>query len=294
MKDKLKDLILILVVAGLVVATLMPVADKDDSSDNKALYGLNKPLDASVTETQTYSKLSPENNKYIQPGAAEPLKDTVHLFMPLVVGSKWIYRVEGPKKLIKDKTWTMEIETVPSGEEAGKARAGFGNTFNECNIFAEGKTIRLDCLPFTEPLMFNGNRPDTTTGTFLPDYHYAINNAVWKQHFKRKVKYDSPDKKGKIHIQSAVGIQTDRAMVSGNEQTIVPAGIFNSLRIDWTGRIEIKAGKRKLLSQITSEPYRTETTWFTAGIGMIRRRVEYLKPQRSIISFDLVRYSRPN
>ncbi len=289
MSSKARDILLLVVAVALVVAALLPTGEKEDprEEDSTPPFADSEP-DPDPAEPST-------TKVQIRPGAAKPAQGVDHLFLPLVKGSMWIYRVEGPDDLNLAETWSMKVTRVPTDEEPGEIEAGFGEEMMAYGMWKKGESVRLDGLPFVEPLQFRGNRPTAVNGSFLPFSSAMIEGAVWKHIYKRDVVHESPDKHGVIHMQKASGEQADRAMVGEMEVIIVAAGRFETKRIDWLGRLELRAGGRTVLAGLTTEPFRFETTWMAKGIGIVRRRVEYPTPNGSkVITFDLVRYDRPS
>ena len=289
MSSRARDILLLVVAVALVAAALLPTGEEEDLKDE----------DSTQTEARGEPDLSSAEpltvNKQIRPGAAKPAKGVEHLFWPLVEGSEWIYQVEGPDDLNLAKTWSMKITRVPADEKPGEIEMGFGEEMVAYGVWKEGESISLEGLPFVEPLQFRGDRPTAVDGSFLPFSSAMIEGAVWKHIYKRDVVHESPDKHGVIHMQKAVGEQVDRAMAGVMEVVIVAAGRFDALRIDWLGRLELRAGARTVLAGLTTEPFRFETTWMAKGIGIVRRRVEYPTPnENKVITFDLIRYDRPS
>ncbi len=289
MSSRARDILLLVVAVALVAAALLPTGEEENLKDE----------DSTQTEARGEPDLSSAEpltiNKQIRPGAAKPAKGVEHLFWPLVEGSEWIYKVEGPDDLNLAKTWSMKITRVPADEKPGEIEMGFGEEMLAYGVWKEGESISLEGLPFVEPLQFRGNRPTAVDGSFLPFSSAMIEGAVWKHIYKRDVVHESPDKHGVTHMQKAVGEQVDRAMVGEMEVVIVAAGRFDALRIDWLGRLELRAGARTVLAGLTTEPFRFETTWMAKGIGIVRRRVEYPTPNKNkVITFDLIRYDRPS
>jgi hypothetical protein len=289
MSSKVRDVLLLVAVVALVVAALFPNGNGENPKDEDSTQpSALRESDSDPTETST-------SRERIQPGAAKPATGVDHLFLPLVKGSEWIYRVEGPDDLNLAKTWSMKITRVPTDEEPGEIEMGFGKEMVAYGVWKEGASIRMDGLPFVEPLQFRGNRPTAVDGSFLPFSSAMIEGAVWKHIYMRNVVHESPDKHGKIHMQKAGGEQVDRAMAGNMEVVIVAAGRFDALRIDWLGRLDLRAGERTVLAGLTTEPFRFETTWMAKGIGIVRRRVSYPTPkEEKVITFDLIRYDRPS
>jgi len=289
MSGKTRDILLLVVAVALVTAALIPTGEEEDLKDgDSTLPETRGESDSDLAEPSTAKER-------IRPGAAKPAKGIDHLFWPLVEGSEWIYRVEGPDDLNLAETWSMKVTRVPTDEEPGEIEMGFGEKMAAHGVWKERESIRLEGLPFVEPLRFRGNRPTAVDGSFLPFPSAMIEGAVWKHIYKRDVVHGSPDKHGKIHMQKAGGEQIDRATVGETEVVIVAAGRFEAKRIDWLGRLELRAGERTVLAGLTTEPFRFETTWMAKGIGMVRRRVEYPTPnEKKVITFDLIRYHRPS
>jgi hypothetical protein len=288
MGTKLRDVILLLAVVALVVVAFLPGAD-DEGADEPALADAADhdagPGQPPVVET--------EPERPTTGTAAAPAVDVPHELMPLVAGSTWTYRVSGPAHLASGDSWTMSLRSAPSDGEPGVVEVGFGDAREERSIWLVDGAVRLDALPLVEPMEFLGNRPDEVSGTFLPSPASIVTGAVWSQGYLRKVSHRISDDRGKVHERKAVARQKDRAIVKELHEVDVPAGRFDARRIEWIGRVSISVGKRPVLDGLTSAPFRNETTWFTSGIGMVRRRISYGDSMKDSVTFNLIRYERP-
>lgn len=291
--NTIRDVLLVLVAIGLLVAVFLPInRDKDKASDEKVT-----PL-APLPDVRTNSDVRVKAGNATHMVSSEispPIIDAVHMYFPIAVGSIWEYRVTGSEDLVQDETWSMQIDSLPTKDKPGEVKVGFGKNLDTRKIWIQGETIRTDAMPFVEPLRFFGNAPTEVSGTFLPAAKYIIEGAVWKQIFQRKLLYDSRDKQGKVHVEDATAVQSDRAFVHKSENIITPVGVFEALKITWLGRIEIKAKKnnRRVLVDLTAAPYREDTIWIASGIGIVRRTISYSRSKNDVISFDLSRYHRP-
>jgi len=290
MGTKVRDVILLLAVVALVVLAFLPSGGEDqpERSDDPAedrAAGESSEVEIPIPDTG-------EKRKVVS-GAAPPATDTPHELFPLVVGSKWIYRVSGPEHLVSSDTWTLAIDALPGEEEPGSISVGFGDEREQRPFWLEDGQLRMDGLPFVEPLEFRGNRPEEVSGSLLPSAGSMVVGAVWTHEYERKVMHEITDARGKTHERKAVARQKDRAIAKEVHSVDVPAGRFDARRVEWIGRVAISVGKRPVLDGLTSEPYRHETTWFTTGIGMVRRRVAYGDSMKDSVTFNLVRYERP-
>jgi hypothetical protein len=227
------------------------------------------------------------------PVTASPADGVPHGFFPLVAGSSWTYLVRGPEDLVPAREWMLKIAKVPEGAEPGILGVGFTDRPQQANIWLDGDTIRLDGLPFVEPLDFLGNRPSETRGVFLPSSAKMSVGSVWNAEYERQVTYHSRGFGGRQVEGPAVATQKDRGMVESFEEVVVPAGAFKAFRVFWLGRVSIAMKGRPVLDGLTAEPYRKDTMWFASGIGMVRRKVIYPERKDGEVVFDLVRYERP-
>ena len=290
MGTKLRVVILLLAVVALVVLAFLPSGGEDapepEPSPTEGAGEDGAPQDETET-VDSDSAAKPSS------GAAAPLTDVPHALMPVVAGSSWTYRVAGPPHLASADTWTMSIKTAPTDVEPGVLEVGFGDAREQRSIWLEDGKLRTDGLPFVEPMEFMGNRPEKVAGSLLPSPASLIAGAVWVHEYERKVIHEITDDRGKTHERKAVANQTDRATAQEVHEVDVPAGRFDARRIEWIGRVAISVGKRPVLDGLTSEPYRSETTWFAPGIGLVRRRVAYGDSMKDSVTFNLLRYERP-
>ena len=116
---------------------------------------------------------------------------------------------------------------------------------------------------------------------------------MWTHGYERQVTHSIQDDRGRVHKRRARAEQADRATVLDRHEVVVPAGRFDAYRIEWTGRVSLLIGKRPVLDGLTAERFRTETTWFAPGIGMVRRRVSYAGSAKDSVTFNLLSYERP-
>lgn len=288
MSSKIRDVVLLLVAAGLVAAAFLPTEDGGEEPEGK------KAEPAPEVESTPDKAAPKEDEERIVPGASSPTSDVDHPYFPLVTGSTWVYRVEGPEEIAGGDTWTMVLKQAPGEGAPGELLCGYGEEREPRRIWLEGGTVRTDALPAKYPLQLEGSGPVEVEGSLLPAVPYIIEGGVWKHIFRRKVTYESRDRSGKTHVEEAMAIQSDRAMVKERDEVIVPAGRFDATELEWIARVEIEAKKRKVLRELTSEPFRKETMWFARGIGPVRRFVQYTGVREGIVSFDLVMYKRPS
>ncbi|MCP4678824.1 MAG: hypothetical protein GY854_25720 [Deltaproteobacteria bacterium] len=216
-----------------------------------------------------------------------------HTYFPLIEDSIWTYNVTGNKKLIPGETWTMRVVKAPSADRSGILEVGFDGSHNLINIWREDGSIRLDGLPFVEPIEFFGNRATAVTGEFLPHPDRMVEDAVWNHDFKRNILYSYRDDNGNPHEILGQALQRDRAKAEGVSHVVVPAGRYEAYSVSWISRIDIKADKRVVLEQLTAEPYRRETMWVVPGIGFVKREIHFQGKENRSITFHLVKYSRP-
>ncbi|MCP4599748.1 MAG: hypothetical protein GY847_04280 [Proteobacteria bacterium] len=259
-------------------------AGADTHTANKQNAGIDK-----TAETDR-SKLEAERNR------AQAVLRSVgveHPLLPLIQGSTWLYSVSGHQRLIPGEKWTMKVAKVPSDDEPGLLEVGFDDDKSLINVWLDKGTVRIDNLPFVEPLEFFGNRPASVDGEFLPVASRIIKDAVWTHEYKRNVLYKYRNKAGKLQEILAQARQRDRARETGLSQVIVPAGRFTAYCVSWLSRIQIRAEERLVLKRLTSEPYRRETMWLAPDMGIIRRKIEYLGEETKSIYFDLISYMRP-
>ena len=288
MSSKIRDVVLLLVAVGLVVAALLPAGESDpepEGKDRDPASGVESALPEAVPEVAV---------DRVVPGASPPISDVEHSYFPLVTGSTWVYRVEGPEEIAGGDTWTMVLKQAPGEGAPGELLCGYGDERELRRIWFEGGAVRTDALPAKYPLQLEGSGPVEVEGSLLPAVPYIIEGGVWKHIFRRKVTYESRDRSGKTHVEEAMATQSDRAMVKERDEVIVPAGRFDAIELEWIARVDIEAKKRKVLREITSEPFRKETMWFARGIGPVRRFVQYTGVREGIVSFDLVMYKRPS
>ncbi len=283
-----RDVILIVLAVVLVAAVLLPIGgtkkDNDEAGDGTG---------SSAGKTDE----DPLNASALQEDLSAPATGVPHPFFPVVKGSEWKYLVTGPKDIIPDPLFVMRLAEVPTAGSPGRMDVGYGKGSESRSIMllADGG-LQFDGLPFIAPRMFLGNRPVGYNGEFLPPAEKLVEGAVWTFNYVRELSWRTRDAKQNIIDEQARGMQTDRAMAGVTEKIIVPVGIFNNaLRVEWLGRIDIEAGKgRKVLQELTVEPFRRDTMWFVPGIGMVKRRVTYDSGLKEDITFDLVSYRRPS
>jgi hypothetical protein len=285
MGPKLRDILLILFAAGLVTAAILPSGGEDDPAPAPAAKNPGP-----VTDPPPVAK----EEDWSEPGASAPVLDAFHLFWPLVPGSTWTYRVEGPEELVPAATWTMTVKTAPAEGVPGELEAGFGHERRTARVWMDAGAVRTDVLPLTTPARYRDAALGEAGGAFLKAPAHMIEGSVWDRSFEADVEYVSTDRLGKTHRETARAFLDDRATVEGIETVIVAAGRFEAVRIGWLGRIELEAKKRRVLERVTSEPYRRESTWMARGIGMVRRRVEFADEGTKVVTFDLVSYRRPS
>jgi hypothetical protein len=291
MGTKLRDVILLLAVVALVVVAFLPTDGEDEPAPGPAPAGGPSEVEANEDDSAPAERDSAAKPSS---GVAAPLTDVPHALMPIVPGSSWTYRVAGPPHLTPADSWTMSIETAPADGEPGAIEVGFGDARERRSIWLEGGALRTDALPLVEPMEFLGNRPERVLGSLLPSPAAVVVGAAWTAEYERKVLHKITDDRGKTHERKALARQKDRAIAQDVHEVDVPAGRFDARRIEWMGRVSISVGKRPVLDGLTSEPFRSETTWFAPGIGMVKRRVAYGDSMKDSVTFNLVRYERPD
>jgi len=284
MGSKIRDILLILFAAGLVVAAILPSGGGDDPASAPVAKDPEPAMDPPPVAKKDSGS---------EPGSSEPVLDAFHLFWPLVPGSTWTYRVEGPEELVPAATWTMTVKTAPAEGVPGELEAGFGDERRAARVWMDGGAMRTDVLPLTTPVRYKDAALGEAGGAFLKAASHMIEGSVWDRSFEADVEYVSTDRLGKAHREKARAFLDDRATVEGIETVIVAAGRFEAVRVGWLGRIELEAKRRRVLERVTSEPYRRESTWMARGIGMVRRRVELTDEGTKVVTFDLVSYRRP-
>ncbi len=315
MNEKVRDIVLIGIIGVLVVFMLIP--GENDSKDapsastetpqvdraDKPIIDTKSMLDKAKTAAKQTSQYYKDLEKNAQMPGTEEAEDTKifgslkpsegipHKLLPMVKGSVWTYRVGGPKRLVLSDSWTMKAINPPTQTEPGTLEVGFGDEKSLVHVWLENGGIRVDGLPFVEPIEFLGNRPISVQGAFLPNPARIVEHAVWTHEYKRRVIHRYNDKHGKMREVQAECRQRDRAQAKGLEYIAGLTGRFKSRRVSWLSRMEIKAKGRPILKQLTTEPFRKETTWFAEGYGLVRRKIEYLGEEP--ILFDLVGYTRP-
>ena len=142
--DKITNIGLLLVFAVLVVFALLPASQgTEDRPDGETQKSAAVPEEEVIPEPGTHSAL--------------PLKGVDHEFLPLVLGSRWTYDVHGPKKLVPENTWTMQIVTAPKGDNPGEVLVGFGKDRSSAHVWSDGISLRMDFLPLIEPVEFLGD-----------------------------------------------------------------------------------------------------------------------------------------
>lgn len=287
MGNRIRDILLVLVAAGLVVAAILPTAEEE----KPPVVVDEQPVD--VDTPKVHDGPDTKEQSEVVPGASAPILDVEHLYFPLVPGSTWVYRVEGTEDMAGGETWTAVLERAPTEEEPGVMLAGYDQKRARYRVWLEGGAISTDALPAVMPLQFGESEPVKLEGRLMPGLPYLIEGGVWNQIFKRQVTYESKDRAGVVRVEKAQATQTDRAMVVESDETIVPAGRFSTLQIQWISRVEMNADKRKVLAKLTAEPFRKETMWLAKGVGIVRRHIEYLGTRSGTLSFDLVMYKRP-
>ena len=284
--NRFRDVILIIVAVGLLVAVFWP----NRSDSDKASEGAARDHDADAV-TQNDIPPLPESSAF--PPAS--LKGVFHPLFPFVEGATWTYLVTDSSKLSPADTWSLKIVKAPAENSPGVVAMGFGDKRVEHPIHLTDGGIQVWELPFEGPLRYPHSEGTDYSGNWLPMTKYIINGAVWESGHRRNVLYQSRDKANRIVEEKAVVIQTDRAQLLRQEKVIVPAGVFQAHLVSWLSRMEIRAGKkgRRVLERMTTEPFKKETIWFAPEAGMLRRRVTYSLPVKRDIIFALVRYTPP-
>jgi hypothetical protein len=281
-----RDILLIAAVLAIAVAALLPsrspkpndgsAGRADDAARAHETATAVKPASSAPGSGGTKGAVSPEDTEFA-----------------LAVGSSWVYHVEGPRELVPDDSWTMEVRSLPAGAEPGEVAVGFGEERTMHPFWIDGGAIRLAALPFVEPLEFRGSRSSEIGGFLVPARRDFGEGAVWSQSYVREGTHEMTTPKGQTVRVDVRGVQTDRALAGELADVIVPAGSFSARRIDWTGRIELSAGKRPVLDPLTAAPFRKEILWVSESAGIVRRRVEHAIPDEVVVTFDLVSYTVP-
>jgi hypothetical protein len=293
MGGKARDVFLIVAILALVALAFWPSGEDEPRSAPPP--AADDPADPVDDRDPVPPRVTPPaaDAGTMKSGAAQPLLDVPHQLLPVVAGSRWVYQVSGPKHLAPEPTWTLVIDRPPTVDEPGKIRVGFGETLEERDLWLDDGALRLDGLPCVEPLEYIGNRPRKVSGVLLPARSAIIAGATWTVVYERKVTHAMRDDRGRVIERKATAVQRDRATMKEIHEVSVPAGRFDALRIEWSGRVEVKVGKRPVLDGLTLEPFRAETTWFAPGIGLVRRRVSYTGSVKDSVTFNLLRYERP-
>lgn len=296
MSVKTSDIALIVIAVVLVGLALIPSSGDKGGKGGKDTPGRNdalRPVSSPVPHKQPPANDAGKPSADRRPVVSSPADGIPHKFFPLVEGSSWTYVVRGPKDLVPAREWVLKIAKAPMGEEPGILGVGFTDRPQQASIWLDGDTIRLDGVPFVEPLEFLGNRPSETRGVFLPESAKMSVGSVWNAEYVREVTYHSRGFGGRQIAGPAVATQKDRGTVEDLEEIVVPAGIFKAFRVFWLGRVSIAMKGRPVLDAFTAEPYRKDTMWFAAGVGMIRRKVIFSARVDGEVIFDLARYERP-
>jgi hypothetical protein len=292
MSNTIRDIILILIAAGLLVAVLVPARKDSDAFKEESNYESSNKKRVDDKPLLKSSKVTSNLSKSI----ASPAKEDIeHKLFPVAEGSLWQYRVTGADKYVPDELWTIQITRIPTEKKTGEIVTGFGQNRQARPFTLKNGTLKIDSLPLFNPLNLKNLHLISSEGRFLPKFKYIIKDAVWNLYFKLDFLYLYTDKKGKEIKEQATAYETNRAMAGEKEEIITPYGIFNAVKINWLGRVEIKTQKsnRKVLKELTTRPYREEAMWFAPGIGMIRRKIVYLDDKKNPVFFDLIRYHRP-
>lgn len=289
MGTKPRDVILLLAIVALVVLAFIPTGDDESTPAPTA----SDRVPEEVPPAYAANEREPDRVPPTTARAAPPLVGVPHELFPIVPGSRWTYRVAGPAHLAPADTWTLEIRSAPADGEPGVVEVGFGDAREQRSLWLEDGALRLDGLPCVEPMEFFGNRAREIRGSLLPPMSSIVIGAVWHQEYERQVTHEIRDERGRVHARKALAVQRDRAIAKEIHEVDVPAGRFDSRRIEWIGRVSISVGKRPVLDGLTSEPYRSETTWFAPGVGLVRRRVAYGESMKNSVTFNLVEYHRP-
>lgn len=288
MGTKLRDVLLLLAIAALVVLAFVPTGGDDDPEPAPS-----EPVPEEAPPPDGVGEREPDPTPAAPARAAPPLVGVPHELFPVVAGSRWTYRVTGPEHLVPADTWTLEIASTPADGKPGVVEVGFGDAREQRSLWLEDGALRLDGLPCVEPMEFLGNGAEEVSGSLLPPVSAIVVGAVWSQEYKRRVIHEIRDDRGQVHARKAIAVQRDRAIAKEVHEVDVPAGRFDARRIEWIGRVSISIGKRPVLDALTSEPYRSETTWFAPGVGLVRRRVAYGESMRNAVTFNLTEYHRP-
>jgi hypothetical protein len=289
---KTSDIALIAIAGALVCLALIPTSGDKGGKVARGADVAPRPVPARPPGPPAAPDTA-QAPTYKEPGAAPPIEGVPHRFFPLVAGSSWTYVVRGPKDLVPAREWILKIAKVPEGDAPGILGVGFAGRPQQASVWRDGDAIRLDGLPFVEPMEFLGNRPIAARGAFLPENAKVVVGGVWNAEYEREVTYHTRGYDGNPIEGPAVATQKDRAAVEDFEEVVVPAGVFKAFRVFWLGRVSIAMKRRPVLDELTAEPYRRDTMWFAPGIGVIRRKVVYPARKDAEVVFDLSHYERP-
>jgi hypothetical protein len=275
--NRIRDFVLIAAFVAIAVAALWPDRGGRSADDARAEKG---PASGAGGTGRGAIRETPPPPEPVIPASTDAA-------LPLAVGARWVYHVDGPKDRLPGTEWTMEIRSLPAGDRPGEVAVGFGLEREFFPIWSDGGAVRFAGLPFTAPLEFSGTRPSSVGGTLTPSRRGLVEGAAWSQILTREVAHVMATPKGGSEKVTARGVQTDRALAGELADVIVPAGRFSARRVDWTCRLDLMRGKRPILDPLTAKAFRTEIMWIAPGVGVVRRRVEHAFPEKAVFTFDL-------
>ena len=312
MKKHARDIILIAIGIGLLVAVFWPVpqiGEPERTGDDTPVAVAPPAASPAVRNTapiapdarpasqataQTGSPSSPEEAAW---------SDAPHALFPLVPNLQWTYLVEGAPRLIDARYWHMQVVRVPTEDAPGEMRVGFDNARESVPIYLEEGVLRFAGFPFyvadalRNPVPVSPDADTDTdeaapelTGALLPKMRQVLPQATWQQRMSRRVHYESQDAQRRSFVEPAQATQTDRAHVVGQMDMVVPAGVFSAWRVEWLGRLDIRAGTRRtVLDASTAAPFRQEVMWWAPGTGLVKRRVKLAAHPGEEVIFSLLR-----
>lgn len=283
--NRFRDVILIIVAIGLLVAVLWPDGTSQQSDESSSTASVNDAAPKSRAPVAS----QPKSTQF------QSLEGVFHTLFPLAEGTIWTYMVTDSSGQAPADTWRIRVVSAPEGEGSGVVEMGFGDALSRQTVYVADGGIQIQGLPFESTLRYPQSTGENYTGKWLPDMKFMISDAVWEYGHRRHIRYRSRGNNQEIIEEDALIAQTDRAQMLRQEKVIVPAGVFQADLVSWVSRIEIRAGKRgrRVLEKLTTEPFKKETVWFAPGVGMVRRRVTHAAPHQRDIIFELIRFEPP-
>ncbi|MCK9523085.1 MAG: hypothetical protein M0R76_08575 [Proteobacteria bacterium] len=310
MKKHARDIILIAIGIGLLVAVFWPVPQIGEPEHTGAETPVAVAPPAPSPAVHDTASIAPDARPAPQAtaqagspstpaGAAWP--DAPHALFPLVPNLQWTYLVEGAPRLIDARYWHMQVVRVPTEDAPGEMRVGFDDARESVPIYLQEGVLRFAGFPFyvadalRNPVAADsdeetGEAAPELTGALLPEMRQVLPQATWQQVMSRRVHYESQDAHRRSFVEPAQATQTDRAHVVGQMDMVVPAGVFSAWRVEWLGRLDIRAGKRRtVLDASTAAPFRQEVMWWAPGTGLVKRRVKLAAHPGEEVIFSLLR-----